>query len=146
MEIGNVERKSAPILDNVKRLNDNPETHTSIAFKNHILEKFKNSEEIHNWNAKIIMHFLTKALEKGYHGFHFISDGYLCCVDDILKHYLGDDHYMAYRHCKIHHKIILLPDYNRLGVRPMDYLRESYTTSPKMFPYTETAMASFCFE
>ena len=130
------------IMDIITSLCD-PDIHHS--YRRHKFEAFLRSREKTQWTRDIILGFLRTAFSKGYHGIHFVSDDYLSCIEEILVHYFGNDHFLAYRLCRSHHKIILLPNYDKLGVKPHEQLQPSAFWKDHNME-EPTAYADFCFE
>jgi hypothetical protein len=124
------------ILSGIRDYNHtHPQESTTQRYIQNNFMVFKRSSESQQWNRDIILTFLSKAMMNGYQGIHFISIKYLASISLILEHYFGEDHYLSYRECHQHGKIVLHPNYEKLGVDPVKEIKHS-------FP----GYADFCFD
>ena len=113
----------------------------------HVRDIYDRSEYPNKWSRDKIMCTLQKAFENGYHGMHFIPYEFESIIDRLLDEYLGPDHYMAYRTCKIHGMLILQPNYHKLAIAPQRVLKESYKINHKIHACQEiNEYADFCYE
>lgn len=120
---------------------------TCDEYKLYYFHKYLRSNESQQWNKEIIFHFLKKAFSKGFHGIHFVSVIYEPCMDLILEKYFGADHYLGYRVCQKHDKIVLTPNYEKLKIDPNSYLIPSFVSDVNLkYPFVHETYADFCFE
>lgn len=134
------------LLEETKAYNESNEKKTDEIYKNFYFQKYLISRTSQEWNKEIILNFLKKAFSKGFHGIHFIGLEYEPCIDLILEKYFGIDHYIGYRVCKTHNKIILTPNYSKLEINPTSYLIPSFVENKLKYPYNSETFADFCFE
>lgn len=122
------------------------------SYKNFYFQKFLMSHQITLWNKDIILSRLKTAFSKGFHGIHFIEAQYEPCIKEILNYYFnGKEHYLGYRVCETHHKIVLQPNYNKLGINPVQTLRPSFSIDVDIYigeykQGSSNTYADFCFE
>lgn len=134
------------LLEEIKTYNESSENKTDEAYKYFYFQKYLRCHGKQEWNKEIILDFLKKAFSKGFHGIHFIALEYEPCIDMILEKYFGTDHYIGYRVCKTHDKIILTPNYAKLEINPNSYLTPSFAESKLKCPYNSGTFADFCFQ
>jgi hypothetical protein len=136
------------VLEIINELHVQNKNDTESKYKQFYLEKFLKSDEYDLWNKEVIYQKLQTAFSVRFHGIHFIDITYEPCIEEILDVYFNkQEHYLSYRKCLTHKKLILYPNYEKLKMNPTKILQPSYCVNSKLNPYDcSEPFVDFCFE